>query len=86
MMGSDRALGARKPRHTEPIMKIIRENHAADLLRDDVRSAPGPLMLDAIACDLRARYEETASALPDRFVALARRIDTERPRDTVQAA
>lgn len=67
-------------------MKIIRENHAADLVRDDVRSAPAPLMLDAIACDLRARYAETASELPDRFVALARRIDTERPGDAGRAA
>jgi hypothetical protein len=67
-------------------MKIIAENHAADLLRPDARTASTPLMLDAIACDLRALYGETADALPERLLALARRLDGGSQRGAAQAA
>ncbi|GJD54539.1 hypothetical protein [Methylobacterium dankookense] len=66
-------------------MKIIAENHAADLPRD-AYAAPAPLMLDAIACDLRALYGETASDLPDRLLALARRLDRAPRHGSAQAA
>jgi hypothetical protein len=67
-------------------MKIIAENYAADLLRDEPRAAPTPLMLDAIACDLRALYSEVAGDLPDRLLALARRLDRDAPRDAARVA
>lgn len=66
-------------------MKTIAENHAA-LLRGAARSAPAPLMLDAIACDLRALYSEAAGDLPDRLVALARRLDRTPPARIARAA
>ena len=67
-------------------MKIIAENYAADLLHDAPRAAPAPLMLDAIACDLRALYNEVAGDLPDGLLALAQRLDREVPRDAARAA
>ena len=43
-------------------------------------------MLDAIACDLRALYNEVAGDLPDGLLALAQRLDREAPRDAARAA
>lgn len=52
-------------------MKIVSQNHAAQLTRFDEIDSSERLMLDAIACDLRSLYGDAAADLPDDLLALA---------------
>ncbi len=66
-------------------MKIVSQNHAADIGRFDEIDSSERLMLDAIACDLRGLYGDAAADLPDELLALAARLET-RPQPDAQAA
>ncbi len=60
-------------------MKIVSQNHAAQLTRFDEIDSSERLMLDAIACDLRSLYGDAAADLPDDLLALASRLEAPPP-------
>ncbi|AWN38538.1 hypothetical protein [Methylobacterium radiodurans] len=65
-------------------MKLVSQNHAAQLTRFDELDSSDRLMLDAIACDLRSLYGETVADLPEDLLALAARLEA--PRTDARAA
>ena len=66
-------------------MKIVSQNHAADIGRFDEIDSSERLMLDAIAYDLRSLYGADGTDLPDDLLALAGRLEIAQPPD-VRAA